>query len=47
MMDEEPRQEGDNAALDRSRERLSDAAEIEAALKHITRPSAKLQVENL
>lgn len=47
MMDEEPQQQEENAALSRSQERLSDADEIEAALKHITRPSAKLQVENL
>jgi calcyclin binding protein len=47
MMDEEPQQQEENAALSRSQERLSDADDIEAALKHITRPSAKLQVENL
>lgn len=47
MMDEEPQQQQDNAALTRSQERLSDADEIEAALQHINRPSAKLHVENL
>jgi calcyclin binding protein len=46
MMDEEQQQQ-DNAALTRSQERISDADEIESALKHITRPSARLQVENL
>lgn len=51
MMDEEQpqqqQQQQDNAALPRSQERLSDADEIEAALQHIHRPSAKLHVENL
>lgn len=47
MMDEEPQQQQDNVALSRSQERLADADEIEAALKHITRPSAKLHVESL
>ena len=36
-----------NAADARSQERLDDAAEIEAALEHITRPSARLHLENL
>lgn len=47
MMDDEPQQQQDSAALSRSQERLSDAEEIEAALKHIARPSAKLHVESL
>jgi calcyclin binding protein len=47
MIDEEPQQQQDNVALSRSQERLADADEIEAALKHITRPSAKLHVESL
>ena len=47
MMDDEPQKQQDSAALSRSQERLSDAAEIEAALKHITRPSAKLHVQSL
>ena len=54
MMDEEQpqqqqqqQQQQDNAALTRSQERLSDADEIEAALQHIHRPSAKLHIENL
>jgi calcyclin binding protein len=47
MMDEEPQQQQDNVALSRSQERLADADEIEAALKHISRPSAKLHVESL
>ena len=36
-----------NAADSRSKERLDDADEIEAALAHITRPSARLHLENL
>ena len=48
VMDVEPTQQPqDNAALTRSQERLSDADEIESALKHIARPSARLHVENL
>eukprot|EP00956_Cyclotella_meneghiniana_P030628 scaffold77778_cov54-Cyclotella_meneghiniana.AAC.4 len=50
MMDEEQpqqQQQQDNAALTRSQERLSDADEIETALQHIHRPSAKLHIENL
>ncbi|EED86332.1 predicted protein [Thalassiosira pseudonana CCMP1335] len=52
VMDEEQPQQATastpmNAADSRSAERLSDADEIEAALSHITRPSARLHVENL
>ena len=47
MMDEEPQQQQDNAANSRSQERMADADEIEAALQHITRPSAKLHLQNL
>mmetsp|Transcript_23598 Transcript_23598/g.47749 ORF Transcript_23598/g.47749 Transcript_23598/m.47749 type:complete len:308 (-) Transcript_23598:190-1113(-) len=36
-----------DAADSRSQERLSDADEIEAALAHIARPSARLHVQNL
>ncbi len=40
-------EEKTNAAESRSQERLSDADEIEAALAHITRPSAQMHLQNL
>ncbi|KAL7469708.1 hypothetical protein ACHAXS_009956 [Conticribra weissflogii] len=43
----EPPSADHTAADSRSRERLSDADEIEAALSHIVRPSARLHVQNL
>lgn len=53
IVEEEPQQQPtpavapNNAADSRSQERLLDADEIEAALQHITRPSAQLHLENL
>mmetsp|Transcript_15420 Transcript_15420/g.21909 ORF Transcript_15420/g.21909 Transcript_15420/m.21909 type:complete len:304 (+) Transcript_15420:75-986(+) len=40
-------EETTNAVESRSQERLSDADEIEAALAHVTRPSAQMHLQNL
>ena len=47
MEEEKDPQPTSNAADSRSQERLLDADEIEASLSHITRPSARLHIENL
>mmetsp|Transcript_27794 Transcript_27794/g.47255 ORF Transcript_27794/g.47255 Transcript_27794/m.47255 type:complete len:271 (+) Transcript_27794:136-948(+) len=51
VMEEDPQptqpSSTNNAAESRSQERLDDADEIECALSHITRPSARLHMENL